>query len=151
MHLVAYSVCKQETSDIETLRDRLSANPPSYTVPMAIIAVDDLTRNINSKLDITALPILDTNHRDTSPLKTTMERAICEAFATTLGRDAVDRLDNFFELGGHSLLTVRLVAALRKNVHPEIGVQQICNYPTPAALAETLSLASSASAPGKDA
>ncbi len=153
LRLIAYVVCEPGAPDTESLRDQLRTRLPSYMVPSAIMAVDDLPMTVNGKLDVAALPAPTADKGTAAPPLTATERAVCDAFATVLDHHPVGRFDDFFDLGGHSLLTVRLVGLLRDSAGAAVSVRQIYDHPTPAALAAALDAARAAPAgtdPGRE-
>lgn len=139
LRLVAYVVSDHDALETEVIRDNLRQFIPAYMLPEAIVAVDDLPMTINGKLDVNALPNPEMRNVDqVTPPRTSMERLVCEAFASVLEREDIDVFADFFESGGHSLLTVQLVALLRDSLETSVSVRQIYEYSTPAALATAL-------------
>ncbi|MFJ6198025.1 amino acid adenylation domain-containing protein [Micromonospora sp. NPDC092111] len=118
------------------LRDRL----PGYLVPAAFVPLDALPVTANGKLDRAALPAPDGNAEPDRPYtepRTEAEATLAKLWAETLRLDRVGVHDDFFDLGGHSLAIVRL-AARACDLGLPVGVADILEHPTVAALAEAV-------------
>ncbi|MFJ4439694.1 amino acid adenylation domain-containing protein [Streptomyces sp. NPDC088923] len=141
--LVAYVVpAPGGGADPGALRRRTARTLPEYMIPSAFVALTELPRTQNGKLDTRALPAPDyaelaAGRAPRSP----REEIVAQAFAHVLGLETVSLDANFFELGGHSLLATRLAARLRATLSVEIGLKQLFDTPTVAGLAESLGLA----------
>ncbi|MFE9632776.1 amino acid adenylation domain-containing protein [Streptomyces sp. NPDC006463] len=150
--LVAYLVPTTDTDtgvtvlDPAELRAHAAAHLPAYLVPSALVLLDTLPLTPNGKLDRRALPAPSTATTPTRAPRTPQEEVLCGLFATTLAVDHIGIDDNFFDLGGHSLLAMRLVAAVRAELDAEVGVSDLFEAPTVAALAERLGRALPATA-----
>jgi len=142
--LVAYYVPSRDTAGAQPvdggplsveLRDHLTRLLPSYMVPAAFVPLDALPLNANGKLDRTALPAPRVGEqRSPRTPRTPDEKALCDLFADVLGADRVGIDDSFFDLGGHSLLATRLVAGIRAQLDADLGVRDLFEAPTVAAL-----------------
>ncbi|MFE7319214.1 amino acid adenylation domain-containing protein, partial [Streptomyces sp. NPDC057555] len=148
--LVAYLVpAADATPDPAELRTHAAAHLPAYLVPSAVVLLDTLPLTPNGKLDRSALPAPGLTNATDAPSRaprTAQERLLCDLFATTLNADHIGIDDNFFERGGHSLLAMRLVAAVRAEFDAEVGVRDVFEAPTVAALAARLDAARPATA-----
>ncbi|MER0443618.1 amino acid adenylation domain-containing protein [Streptomyces sp. Edi4] len=134
--------------EVELLRAELKSSLPGYMVPSALVVLDTLPLTPNGKLDRRALPA-PPRQESTSKRAARDEReaALCRIFAGVLGTDRVPGIDeSFFDLGGHSLLAMRLAAVIRTELGAEIGVRDIFETPTVAALAARLEQAGPAAA-----
>ncbi|EOR71042.1 non-ribosomal peptide synthase:amino acid adenylation, partial [Thermobifida fusca TM51] len=123
------------------IREKLAAVLPAYMVPSAFVVVDEFPLTANGKIDRKALP-------DPAPAAgdgpagrdpvTAYEEIVCQVFAAVLDRSDVTADADFFALGGHSLLSLRVVARLRALLGVDVGVRDLFEAPTPAALAARL-------------
>ncbi|RVW08080.1 amino acid adenylation domain-containing protein [Prescottella agglutinans] len=114
---------------------------PDYMVPVAFLAVDSLPMTVNGKLDVRALPSVDTvlgqGSGESRAPRDAVEETLCRLFgevlelAVDLGID-----DNFFDLGGHSLLATRLISRARAELSTELTMRDLFEAPTVAELAE---------------
>ncbi|GAS94046.1 peptide synthetase mbtE [Mycolicibacterium canariasense] len=136
--LVAYvtPAADGDAVQVDRIRARVAAALPEYMIPAAYVEIDEIPITAHGKIDRSALPEPEisagTEYREPG---TDTERAIAGLFAELLGRDEVGADDSFFDLGGHSLLATKLVAAVRARCRVDIGVQQVFELATVAALA----------------
>src|SRR5690606_23245594 len=138
--LVGYVVAERLVTPRE-LRTALAETLPAYMVPSAFGVVDEFPLTANGKIDRKALP-------DPAPAAgdgpagrdpvTAYEEIVCQVFAAVLDRSDVTADADFFALGGHSLLSLRVVARLRALLGVDVGVRDLFEAPTPAALAARL-------------
>ncbi|MDX2291130.1 MULTISPECIES: non-ribosomal peptide synthetase, partial [Streptomyces] len=138
--LVAYAVLDAPgAATPEELRDHAADRLPEHLVPSAVVVLDALPLTPNGKLDRQALPAPTTR---TAPVgrapRTPAEHTLCGLFADVLGLHEVGADESFLLLGGHSLLAARLISRVRRAFGVEIGIRDLFEAPTPAALAEVL-------------
>ncbi|MFE3907622.1 amino acid adenylation domain-containing protein, partial [Streptomyces sp. NPDC059153] len=117
------------------LRTRLLRTVPEYMVPAEYVVVDELPLTRNGKLDRRALLAIEVDRPAPRSAATEAEKRICAVFAELLGVEEVGPDDNFFLLGGHSFLATKAVALLREQLEADLGVRNLFEAPTPAALA----------------
>ncbi|WP_326682200.1 non-ribosomal peptide synthetase [Streptomyces sp. NBC_01237] len=137
--LVAYLVPHGAGLDVAGVQDRVAAALPDYLVPSAYVVLDRLPLTGNGKVDRRALPEpeFETGTGYTAP-RTPTEEILVELMGELLGRARVGAHDNFFDLGGHSLLATRLVNRVRTHLGAELGVADLFEAPTAAALGARL-------------
>ncbi|HSE18781.1 MAG TPA: non-ribosomal peptide synthetase [Pyrinomonadaceae bacterium] len=70
---------------------------------------------------------------------TTVRRQIVSMWEELLTVEAVDEDTNFFELGGDSMLAIRLLRRLREELHPEINLGDVYEFPTVSQLSARVS------------
>ncbi|NHZ72434.1 MAG: amino acid adenylation domain-containing protein, partial [Aquificales bacterium] len=105
--LVAYFVAEEGVSlNQQDLHDALNKALPNYMVPAVWVALDEMPRTPNDKIDRKALPLpnLETLERTTpfvSP-QNPIEMELYAIWQTLLKVSDISIHDNFFELGGHS-------------------------------------------------
>lgn len=129
-----------DASALERHRETLATQLPEFMRPSAILALTELPRTPNGKLDRRALPAPAARvveAADHAPLQGT-EAVVAELWCRALGRNAVGSHDNFFDLGGHSLLVVQLLGELRQRFDKPIQMTDLFRYTTVESLARFL-------------
>ncbi|MFC6011109.1 amino acid adenylation domain-containing protein [Nocardia lasii] len=130
-HLVAYLVASGDL-DLDAVRERIAGSLPSYLRPSAYVAVPELPRTANGKLDTRRLPTpvfgRGTYVAPTSPA----ELAVAEAFRDVLEASRIGVTDDFFALGGTSLTATQVAARLG------VTVRVVFDAPTVGDLARRL-------------
>lgn len=114
--LVAYVVpAPRADADPEAWRRHLAADLPHYMVPAAFVALPELPRNPNGKLDREALPAPGPPSRggDAGP-RTAAEELLAGLVGEVLGVEEVGIADDFFSLGGDSISSIVLVGRARR-------------------------------------
>ncbi|SFL53980.1 non-ribosomal peptide synthetase [Streptomyces pini] len=128
-----------EEPDVERWRRLIAARLPAHLVPSALVALAEIPRTANGKVDRTALPA-----PGAAPLpagrepRDAREEALCELFAQVLGVERVCADHDFFALGGDSLLAARLASRIRDRLGRAVTVREVFRAPTVARLAEEL-------------
>jgi mycobactin peptide synthetase MbtE len=123
--------------DVDRIRARVAAALPEYMVPAGYVVLDEIPITTHGKIDRAALPEPEiSSGTEFRPPATETQQQLADLFGELLGRDRVGADDSFFELGGHSLLATKLVAAVRARCGVEIGVREVFELGTVAALAD---------------
>ncbi|WP_405583992.1 amino acid adenylation domain-containing protein [Streptomyces sp. NBC_01092] len=143
--LVAYVVSDDAELGSE-LREFASRQLPDYMVPSAVVRLPVLPLTANGKLDRRALPAPEYATSDRAP-RTREEEALSAIFAEVLGLERVGVDDDFFALGGHSLLATRIINRVRAELGAELGVRDLFEAPSVAALATRVPTAAPGRAP----
>ncbi|MFH9010874.1 amino acid adenylation domain-containing protein [Streptomyces sp. NPDC017943] len=144
LHLVAYTVpAGGVPASPAALRAHAAAHLPEHMVPAVCVPVDALPLTANGKLDTEALPVPDFTAAASGARPETPQQAlVCAQFEDVLklppGTVGTD--DGFFDLGGDSLLATRLLARIRQATGAEIPITALFDAPTPAALAQRLTV-----------
>ncbi|WHO75768.1 amino acid adenylation domain-containing protein [Rhizobium sp. BT03] len=130
--LVAYVVPKKdETLNVETVRAGLERSLPSYMVPAAVVELEKMPTNPNSKLDRFALPAPQPVRREIVEPATTLEEEVLDVWRQVLKLEAISVEDNFFAIGGNSLGAIRILSQLRqRRPKTPLTVADIFNNPT---------------------
>ncbi|WP_156349753.1 MULTISPECIES: non-ribosomal peptide synthetase, partial [unclassified Mycobacterium] len=136
--LIAYITGTAHPTDI---RDRLAERLPSYLVPAAVVAMDELPLTVNGKLDTRALPAPGYRGSEYRPPATMTEEILAGIYAQVLGVDRVGVDDSFFDLGGDSLSAMRLMAAVNTGLDAHLEVRTLFEAPTIRQLAPRLGAA----------
>jgi mycobactin peptide synthetase MbtE len=126
-----------QSVDVDRIRARVAAALPEYMVPAAYVVLDEIPITAHGKIDRAALPVpeVDSGAEFRAP-DTATEQRVAGLFGELLGRERVGADDSFFDLGGHSLLATKLVGAVRNAFNVEIGVREVFELATVAALAD---------------
>ncbi|WP_168702514.1 non-ribosomal peptide synthetase, partial [Gordonia paraffinivorans] len=134
--LVAYVV--GDDVDTAALRESLAGRLPSYMVPTAFVVLEAMPLNASGKLDRRALPAptIDVDRGEFVAPRGPVEETIAGIYAELVGLDRVGATDGFFDLGGNSLVATRAVARINAALGTDLGVREIFDAPTVAALAQ---------------
>ncbi len=135
--LLAYLVPRAGvTLDTGEVRSLLREELPESMVPAHYVALEELPRSPNGKVDRRALPPLERlADQDGAAPRGVLEELVAEIFSGLLNAEKVRRDASFFDLGGHSLLATQLVSRLREYAGVELPVAAVFEAPTPAELA----------------
>ncbi|MET9488542.1 amino acid adenylation domain-containing protein [Nocardia sp. NPDC006630] len=133
--------------DTSELKAALAERLPGYMVPAAFVVLDEFPVNPSGKLDRRALPAPDfaAAHEFRAPV-TDAEQTVAEVYAQVLGLEQVGLDDDFFALGGNSLVATRVIARVNAALDTGLGVRDLFEVPSVAALAQRIS-GSEAAAP----
>ncbi|BDU08625.1 hypothetical protein FMUBM48_48880 [Nocardia cyriacigeorgica] len=134
--LVAYVVAAPGVPvDTETLREDLGRQLPAYMVPAVVMVLDEFPLNASGKLDRKALPAPVFEAAVFRAPTTPVEEIVATTFADVLGLDRVGLDDDFFALGGNSLSATQVAARLSSALDTDLGVRELFEASTVAALA----------------
>ena len=130
------------TADLLTM---LSGTLPEYMIPAAILALPQLPRSPNGKIDRKSLPDADaflkaglhSAQRPFTAPTTVEQKKLAEIWADVLMLDRVSITDSIFELGADSLLIFRIAARSQKE-GLAVTAAQIFKHRTILALSEGL-------------
>ena len=119
-----------------SIRRALRERVPEYYVPTALVAVQELPKNDNNKIDRGRLSPIEERQVDSTPPRDDWERAVASIWCTILGLDQVGLEDDFFSLGGDSLGVLELVAAMAEDHGVTVRSVDLVECPTLGEFAE---------------
>ncbi|MEE2061899.1 amino acid adenylation domain-containing protein [Rhodococcus artemisiae] len=135
--LTGYVVPHPDRSiDTAAVTDALAQRLPDYMVPTTLLVLDRFPVGVNGKLDRDALPAPEKSAPDRaySPPRTPVEQLVADTFAELLDVPRVGLHDSFLDLGGGSLLAMRLAARLSTALGTDLGIRDLFDNPTVAAV-----------------
>ncbi|MBF6481229.1 non-ribosomal peptide synthetase, partial [Nocardia cyriacigeorgica] len=132
--IVAYLVAPGAV-DLAALRQGLARRLPEHMVPAALVRVERIPLTVNGKLDRAALPAPVFEAAVFRAPTTPVEEIVATTFADVLGLDRVGLDDDFFALGGNSLSATQVAARLSAALDTDLGVRELFEASTVAALA----------------
>ena len=108
------------------LRERV----PEYIVPRSLVAIPEMPRNENGKIDRARLK--PTTQTDTNPMepRDDWERAVAQLWCSILGLESVGVDDDFFSLGGDSLAVLELIEAMAEDHDVTVHTSDLVECPT---------------------
>ena len=124
------------------LRSFLAGRVPKHMMPSSFTVLEALPRLPSGKIDRRNLPQPATDLTDVNLYvapRTASERLLCDLWTEVLKLDRVGIHDNFFELGGDSILSIQ-VSARARLAGLKVTPSQIFQHPTPAELAQVVSI-----------
>ncbi|MFO1075121.1 MAG: amino acid adenylation domain-containing protein [Geminicoccaceae bacterium] len=127
------------TPDPAALRAALGRQLPGHMVPSAIVLLDRLPLNANSKLDRKALPPPALGTDVPEPPADAAEAELARIWCEVLKLPRVGVTDSFFALGGHSMAALQVLARLRAAwPGSDVGIADLFNHATIRELARRL-------------
>ncbi len=120
--LAAYVVTQGEL-DNKVIRAGIAAAFPAFMVPHFIIAVADLPKNQNGKLDEGRLPDPFQSQQQTVASNPLVSRCWLEILGRGNGEE-----ENFFDAGGTSLEALQLTELLEKRFERDLGATFVFEY-----------------------
>jgi amino acid adenylation domain-containing protein len=140
--LVAYIVENGESPSVSEIRTFLKRSLPDYMVPSTYVRLERLPLTPSGKVDRRSLPSPDLTRPGLEQAfvapRTAVEQLLAGIWAQVLSLERVGIHDNFFELGGHSLLATRLMARIRDDLHVELPLRSLFEFPTISGLVEAI-------------
>ncbi len=140
-HLFAWFVYKgvEPRPTTSFLRQKLTEQLPSQSIPSRFYLTDRLPLNSNGKIDRTAIPAPGTKrpHLDNeySAPRTPLEEIVVAIWTDILGLDKIGIHDPFLDLGGHSLQAMRIAARVQDEFGVEIPLAELFAAATVAEMA----------------
>ena len=122
---------------VADLDEHLARTLPEYMLPNAIVALEQLPRNANGKIDRNALPDVFTQAGDAglrinseAPRgflgpRDDLERQLTDLWQTTLGIPRISIRASFFSLGVGSLAALRLVTKMNRLYALDLGLASL--------------------------
>jgi acyl-CoA synthetase (AMP-forming)/AMP-acid ligase II/acyl carrier protein len=138
--LVGYYTPGADAPEPAAIQSALRQWLPSAALPGRLVAVDELPRLANGKVDRAALarrPLPSATAGPSSPGLPELAGALQSLWQDLLQRP-VGPDDDFFALGGHSLLALRLLARIRKAFGADLPLLAVFEAPTVRQLAARL-------------
>jgi non-ribosomal peptide synthetase component F len=138
--LVGYYTPADDAPPAATLHSALRQWLPSAALPGRLVAVDELPRLANGKVDRAALarrPLPSATPAPASPELPELAGVLQSLWQDLLQRP-VGPDDDFFALGGHSLLALRLLARIRQTLDVDLPLLAVFEAPTVRQLAARL-------------
>jgi amino acid adenylation domain-containing protein len=135
LHAYVVPVDGARTSNA-SIRRALRERVPEYYVPTALVAVQELPKNDNNKIDRGLLSPIEERQVDSTPPRDDWERAVAAIWSTVLGLDHVGIDDDFFSLGGDSLGVLELVTAMSEDHGVTVRSVDLVECPTLGEFAE---------------
>ncbi|WP_186314856.1 non-ribosomal peptide synthetase [Bacillus pumilus] len=130
--LCAYFTAEGSVS-LTDLREQAGRELPVYMMPSFFVQLDELPLTNNGKLDRRALPVPDLSEQGVNeyiPPQTETERVVARIWEEVLEVPRIGRHDHFFECGGHSLRGMKMLNKLYEEMHVELTLKSLFEFPT---------------------
>lgn len=128
---------------VEELRTFLGAELPVYMIPAHFVRLGELPLTAIGKIDRKRLPEIGENRPNLEAAfvepQSDLEITLARIWREVLGVERVGVRDNFFDLGGNSMKLIQVNARLNEEIHVDVPVVQLFEYPTVEALSAFLS------------
>lgn len=114
--LIAYYIAEGTINETR-LREELQTKLPTYMVPTHLMAIDNIPRLPNGKVDAKSLPDPSASSSSEQPkdeMASGLAKNLLDIWRQVLKTDNVGLHDNFFSVGGDSILSIQVVAKARQ-------------------------------------
>jgi hypothetical protein len=115
-------------------RRLLATRLPDHMIPARVVALEELPRLPNGKVDrgrLRDLPLAaEAGAGPGDRVPSGREQALLSLWEGLLGRSGIGPHDNFFELGGHSLLAVEMALAVERDFEAPVSAADVFENPT---------------------
>src|SRR5665213_3131159 len=112
------------------IRRALRERVPEYLVPASLVAMFELPKNDNNKIDRAQLNPVTEREIGFTPPRDEWEREVAREWSAILGLDQVGRDDDFFSCGGDSLAVLELITAMADDHDVVIRSSDLVECPT---------------------
>ncbi|HEX2959618.1 MAG TPA: amino acid adenylation domain-containing protein, partial [Chitinispirillaceae bacterium] len=132
--LAFYLQAPGSTIDVGKLREFLEQRLPHYMVPTTFVALREMPKLPNGKLNRRALKVASgaIQQSDTYEAPSTeTEKILADIWSEVLEipEERIGKRSHFFELGGHSLSATRFIARVKERMGIEIGLSLVFENP----------------------
>lgn len=134
MFIAGYVVSKKQL-DLEDLKAFIGSRKPPYMVPEAMMQLDRIPLNQNSKVNKRALPIPTRQKGEIVAPSNEREAKILEVTKKVLGYDEIGVTTDLFEAGLTSISSIRYMGMLSKECGLDLSTKELHDHPTVRALA----------------
>ncbi|RAJ26896.1 aminotransferase class V-fold PLP-dependent enzyme [Pedobacter cryoconitis] len=141
-YLVAYYVA-QESIPVTELKALLMKKLPAYMVPAHYIKLEQVPFTPSGKIDRKLLPEIDGSEVVRIAYEaphTLLQQNLVRVWEKLLNITGIGINDNFFDLGGHSLSTIRLAAAIKREIDITLPIHIVFQLGTIAGIAQWVEL-----------
>ena len=132
-HLVAYFVAGDDAPPTAELARRVAGLLPGYMVPTRWLALPELPRTANGKLDRKALPDAEMRpepvRRTIVPPANPLEQSLLEIWCEVLEMPEISTEDDLFDLGADSLSIFRIAARMSER-DIRLEARHLLQHPT---------------------
>lgn len=149
--LIAYLKVRDHSEfNVRKLKQVLSGRLPAHAIPSQFVALENIPKLGNGKVDKNALPTPEREFNQHSELvvpANPTEEALVRIWKQVLGLPQVSTEDDFFDLGGTSLQAIRLVSKIKDAFQTKLSTGALLEAPTIIQLAQQLDSENSQSTP----
>jgi amino acid adenylation domain-containing protein len=140
MRLIAYFVpTSHPVITVTKIRKHLVQVLPDYMIPALFVAIDEIPKTPNGKIDRLHLPSVSGERPSLevpfAPAATNTEEVLSQIWSEVLGLDRLGIHDDFFELGGDSLMATRIINRVFQAFKLEVSIKVLFDAPTVAGMA----------------
>ena len=144
-YFVVVPACSADLAELpEILLGHLQKRLPAYMIPQVLVALPELPKTPNGKIDRKALPApnfaLSPGTEASLAPRDPIEAGLAALWQELLAVQPIGVRDNFFRLGGHSLLAMQMFARVQKIYGVVLPPALLFQHPTVEHLAEQIRL-----------